>query len=328
MAAAPICYSFHAHEFARNVDSLKFKSNVLVQVNSVEEFELAKECGLKTLAAVGLKVEADYHLMLPNTAAAASNSVFYFDSLQQQQQIRKLLDEQCVVLCRLNGTSPPSFVDSCTFFAQFSNNKQLILANSTLNMAGAFQYLENYMPPLPYVISKQLQVKKRRIAILEATTGGMVASALLAVPGASAFFISGAIVYTARGAKRILPASVLQASSMMERERNYSNMENYFASKYEYCENVAKLMRVEMKADLMLVESGTVGPDFRVPGVDKAFTVVGVAGPNGFYVARHIIANSRDREQNMRTFCEFALETLHQALAQEQALVDEKRSGL
>lgn len=56
--------------------------------------------------------------------------------------------------------------------------------------------------PLAETIARRLIARRETIAIAESSTGGLVAASLLAVPGASAYFLGGAVVYTksARGA--------------------------------------------------------------------------------------------------------------------------------
>src|SRR5690349_2590636 len=48
-----------------------------------------------------------------------------------------------------------------------------------------------------------LKQRKETIAVAESSTGGLVSAALLAIPGASAYFLGGAVVYT-RQARRAL----------------------------------------------------------------------------------------------------------------------------
>ena len=50
-------------------------------------------------------------------------------------------------------------------------------------------------------IAVRLIERKQTVAVAEGSAGGLISAALLAVPGASAYFVSGAVVYTgaARG---------------------------------------------------------------------------------------------------------------------------------
>ena len=57
--------------------------------------------------------------------------------------------------------------------------------------------------PIAEKIAARLIERKQTIAVAESSTGGLISAALLAVPGASAYFLGGAVVYT-RDARRIL----------------------------------------------------------------------------------------------------------------------------
>src|ERR1700735_5374869 len=59
--------------------------------------------------------------------------------------------------------------------------------------------------PLAETIAQRLIARRETIAVAESSTGGLISAALLAVPGASAYFLGGAIVYT-RQAKSLLLA--------------------------------------------------------------------------------------------------------------------------
>src|SRR3978361_239680 len=52
-------------------------------------------------------------------------------------------------------------------------------------------------------VGAKLIARKQTIAIAESSTGGLISAALLSVPGASAYFLGGAVVYT-RDARRLL----------------------------------------------------------------------------------------------------------------------------
>ena len=52
-------------------------------------------------------------------------------------------------------------------------------------------------------VAARLKARGETIAVAESSTGGMISAALLAVPGASAYFLGGAVVYT-RAARQVL----------------------------------------------------------------------------------------------------------------------------
>ncbi len=57
--------------------------------------------------------------------------------------------------------------------------------------------------PIAEKIAARLIERRQTIAVAESSTGGLISAALLAVPGASAYFLGSAVVYT-RDARRIL----------------------------------------------------------------------------------------------------------------------------
>ena len=59
--------------------------------------------------------------------------------------------------------------------------------------------------PLAEKIAALLKQRGETIAVSESSTGGLISAALLAVPGASAYYVGGAVVYTF-AAKDGLPA--------------------------------------------------------------------------------------------------------------------------
>jgi nicotinamide-nucleotide amidase len=174
-------------------------------------------------------------------------------------------------------------------------------------------------------IASYLNQQHQRIAIFEATSGGLVSALLLAQPGASSWFISGAIIYTGRGAKRLLPKRVLELSSLMDRENNYKNREAYVESKLKYVQVLAVENKNEFKADWCIVESGTSGPDYYVPGVHVGFTAVGVCSPSGKVTVKLFESTSnKTRIENMIAFTQFTLQVLLDAIEIENSITVNK----
>ena len=52
--------------------------------------------------------------------------------------------------------------------------------------------------PLAEQVGQRLKARRETIAVAESSSGGLLSAALLAVPGASAYFLGGAVVYTAK----------------------------------------------------------------------------------------------------------------------------------
>ena len=98
----------------------------------------------------------------------------------------------------------------------------------------------------------------------------------------------------------------------METRTNYKDSESYIASKRKYVETVARHGKEQMRATWCLAESGTCGPDFRVPGVTAGFTALAVCGP--VERVKVIRTDHADRIKNMWTFAKAALELLEECV--------------
>ena len=58
--------------------------------------------------------------------------------------------------------------------------------------------------PLAAALAAQLIERKQTIAVAESSAGGLISAALLAVPGASAYFLGGAVIYTQAARRGLL----------------------------------------------------------------------------------------------------------------------------
>ena len=153
----------------------------------------------------------------------------------------------------------------------------------------------NSLMPTAERIAQHLKTRKETIAVAESSAGGLIAAALLAVPGASAYFLGGAVVYTrqARGAL----VGITDAE-----------MEGLRSSSEPYAKLLARTMRHRHGAVWGLAETGAAGPTGNRYGDKAGHSCIAVAGP-----AERVLTletGHGDRPVNMRTFGLKALETM------------------
>jgi PncC family amidohydrolase len=148
-----------------------------------------------------------------------------------------------------------------------------------------------------------LKDKEQTVAVAESSAGGLVSAALLAVPGASAYFLGGGVIYT-REARRAL----LGLPDEQVRMRGATE---------DYAQLVARRVREQLETSWGLSESGATGPTGSRYGDAAGHACFAVAGP----VARAITLETgiADREENMRRFAVAALEFLEAALREDAA---------
>jgi PncC family amidohydrolase len=144
-------------------------------------------------------------------------------------------------------------------------------------------------------VAARLKERGETLAVAEGSSGGGISAALLAVPGASAFYLGGAIVYT-RQARRALLAI---ADAAMRDLRPASE---------PYAALLARAVRERHGASWGLSESGASGPTGNRYGDPPGHCVIGVAGSSERTVT--LLTHSADRRANMRAFAVRALEAL------------------
>ncbi|MCC7045227.1 MAG: CinA family protein [Alphaproteobacteria bacterium] len=153
--------------------------------------------------------------------------------------------------------------------------------------------------PLADRIAPKLMARKATIAVAESSTGGLIAAALLSVPGASAYFLGGGVIYTGAARKALLGIAP-------------ADMEGMRAATEAYAAMIAGRVRDAHKATWGLSETGATGPTGNRYGDPAGHSCMAVAGP----VARAVTlrTGSADRRANMRAFARRALELLESAL--------------
>ncbi len=136
------------------------------------------------------------------------------------------------------------------------------------------------------------------VAVAESSAGGLISAALLAVPGASAYYAGGAIIYTRASRRALLglPEEVVTLRAATE----------------DYALIVARALRERLDATWGLCETGASGPTGNRYGDAAGHACFAVAGP----IERAITleTGSAEREANMWDFAAGALELLEAAI--------------
>ena len=60
------------------------------------------------------------------------------------------------------------------------------------------------LTPMAERVADKLRARGETVVVAETSTGGLISSALLAVPGASAYYKGGSVLYTYESRKRLL----------------------------------------------------------------------------------------------------------------------------
>lgn len=148
-------------------------------------------------------------------------------------------------------------------------------------------------------ISALLKDRGDTVAVTESSTGGLVSAALLAVPGASAYFMGGAVVYTGTARDALLGIDLDDHPGMR-------------ASTEAYALLTASTVRDRLFTTWGLSETGAAGPTGNRYGDSAGHTCIAVSGP-----AEHsetLETGLNDRDTNMGLFAEKVLEVFERVL--------------
>ncbi len=150
-----------------------------------------------------------------------------------------------------------------------------------------------------HAIADILKARKQTVAVAETSAGGLVSAQLLAVPGASAYFVGGGVLYT--GDARAALAGISD-----------SDMGNIRSSSEPFAQLLAKTMRERLGTTWGLAETGAAGPSGNRYGDDAGHTCIAVSGPVSEVMT--IETGSAERGENMWRFSAEALALLNRCL--------------
>ncbi|HEV8438639.1 MAG TPA: CinA family protein [Methylomirabilota bacterium] len=157
----------------------------------------------------------------------------------------------------------------------------------------------NELSSMGGAVGALLKQRKQTVAVAESSAGGLISAALLAVPGASAYFLGGGVIYT-QVARRALIRVPDEAVAGIR-----SSTEAYAMVK-------ARAVRELLSATWGLSETGATGPTGNRYGDAAGHACIAVAGPVERVVT--LETGAPDREANMWRFARVALELFETCL--------------
>lgn len=161
-------------------------------------------------------------------------------------------------------------------------------------------------------VGETLRARGQTVAVAESSAGGLVSAALLAIPGASAFFLGGAVVYSRRAGKALMGLTAADMTGLRAETEPYARM-------------MAARVRDMHRATWGLCESGAAGPSGSPYGDAAGHVCVAVAGDPERHVghdavhSRTLATGVSDRPANMDLFARQLLRQFDEVLRSQAA---------
>ena len=170
---------------------------------------------------------------------------------------------------------------------------------------GCFKRWMKTLLPIAAEVGDRLKARGETIAISESSSGGLISAALLAQPGASAFYRGGGVIYTPQAFRGLMGLG-------------RADIEGMRSSTEPYARVLARTIRGKLDASWGLCETGASGPSGNPYGDAAGHTCVALIGEDEtgpLELSRTLETGLSDREENMRRFAYEALQLLHNALS-------------
>jgi nicotinamide-nucleotide amidase len=152
-------------------------------------------------------------------------------------------------------------------------------------------------------VGERLRQSGQTVAVAESSAGGLIAAALLAQPGASAYFRGGAVVYTGDAKSLLLDLSREAISQPRAATREHALI-------------LARGVRERLGSTWGIGETGAAGPTGNRYGDPPGHSCLGVSGPAD--LAEVVQTGQESRPANMVAFAIAALRILESALESER----------
>jgi nicotinamide-nucleotide amidase len=153
-------------------------------------------------------------------------------------------------------------------------------------------------------VGELLKSRKETLAAAESSAGGLINASLVAVPGASAYYLGGLIVYTYAGREALLDIGP-------------EDMKGIRSASEPFAQLMARRIRARLGATWGLAETGASGPSGNRYGDAPGHACIAVSGPIEAVVT--LETGRAAREENMWAFAQQAIDLLQTCLRKAQA---------
>jgi nicotinamide-nucleotide amidase len=148
-------------------------------------------------------------------------------------------------------------------------------------------------------IGALLKQRRETLAVAESSAGGLINAALIAVPGASTYYLGGCVIYTGVGRAALL--------GIVDED-----MKGIRSASEPFARLLARRVRDRLGATWGLSETGASGPTGNRYGDLPGHACIAVAGPVDAVLT--LETGSAEREANMWAYARRALELLGKCL--------------
>jgi PncC family amidohydrolase len=157
----------------------------------------------------------------------------------------------------------------------------------------------NELSSIGSAVGALLKARKQTVAVAESSAGGLISAALLAVPGASAYFLGGGVIYTQAARRALIRVPDEGVAGMRSSSEPYALLK-------------ARAVRELLGTTWGLSETGASGPTGNRYGDAAGHACIAVSGPVERVIT--VETGSPDREANMWRFTRAALDLLETCL--------------
>ena len=159
------------------------------------------------------------------------------------------------------------------------------------------------LTPLATSVAGLLKAANQTLAVAESSAGGLISATLVSIPGASAYYVGGAVVYTSTTRRALLDIGDEAMAGMRASTEPYAMLK-------------ARTLREQLGTTWGLAETGASGPTGNRYGDSAGHACIAVTGP----VERSVTVETGkgEREANMWTFTKAALDLLEACLKESR----------